>query len=337
MLILILINIVIIIYLYFKYYKFPKSINNIQEDLNNIDPIIIGYINDRGFDNSFDLVLSEIIELNIKGYIIIEYNKENIDKYNYIIKQNIDTGFNKLNKYELAVMNFLFSNKTEITKNELEEKLENTFSSYNIRFVEIEKILNEDLIRKKIIDKNKQNELHENTKKYIKISIILVLLIIILRIIGIIKFSLLYILIYILEKVVSSVLLLEASIYTIKGQILKYNIDRYKIKLENKEFLSDKNKIENIVKNKEFATSIALHINTQAKQAFIEDKMIKQARKVSKKVMINILSATTIILLIGIIIAKTISLLSPGFIVWIYIIMAIAVACVADITLYKKK
>lgn len=333
MVILILINIVIIVYIYLKYYKLPKDIENTFENVENKDSIIIGYINDGGFNNNFDLTLAEIIELNIKGYIIIEY----IDKYNYTIKQNIDIGSDKLNKYELLILNFLFPNKMEITKSELEEKINNTFSSYNTQVNEIEKMLNKQLIEENIIDKFKQNELAKKTKKYIKISIILILLVSILTVFKVLGFSLLYMLIYILEKIISSIMLLKANIYTAKGQILKYNIDSYKIKLENKEFLTSKSTMENIVLKKEFANSIALHINTQAKNAFIDDKIIKEATKISIKTVINILIGFIILIILGLIIAIITKLLPKEAIFWVYLILAISVACVADVTLYKKK
>lgn len=337
MVILILINIAIIIYIYLKYYRFPKNINNTTEKVEDIDSIIIGYINDRGFNNNFDLILAEIIELNIKGYIIIEYGKENINKYDYIIKQNITIESDKLNKYEILLLNFLFLKKTEITKAELEEKLKNTFYSYNIQFNEIKEVLNNRLIEQNIIDEVKQKNLTKKTKKYIIISIVLIILLGIVNVIKFSEISLMYMLMYILEKVVSTVLLLKASIYTTKGQILKYNIDKYKIELENKEFLTNKNTMEEIVLNKEFANSIALHIKTQAKKTFVDDKMIKDATKISKQIMFNIFSASVIILLIGLILAKIVLMVSPGAVVWIYIIMVIATACVADVTLYKKK
>lgn len=337
MIILILINIAIIVYIYLKYYKITENLNNSNEKIDDKDSIIIGYINDGGFNNNFDLILSEIIQLNIKGYIIIEYTKENIDKYNYTIKQNIDISSNKINKYEMLLLNFLFSKKMEITKNELEEKLSNTFSSYNTQFNEIEEILNRHLSEQNIIDEVKQKELNKKTKKYIKISIILIILVSILGALGILKNSLLYMSMYILEIIVSSVLLFKASIYTIKGQKIKYNIEKYKIELENQEFLSGKNTMQQIVLKKEFADSIALHINTQAKRAFIDDKMIKDATKVSKKTIINVLIIFTILILIGLIVSKIAILLPKEAVVWVYIILAITIACVADITLYKKK
>lgn len=337
MVILILINIIFIIYIYFKYYKFPKEIYNTKEKIEDKDSIIIGYINDAGFNNNFDFILAEIIEMNIKGYIIIEYNKENIDKYNYTIKQNITMESEKLNKYEILILNFLFSNKMEITKSELEEKLKNTFYSFNIQFNEIEKIINKKLVEQDIIDEIKKKRLDIRAKKYTKISIILTLIVCVINICMYSEFSLLYILMYALEKAFSSVLLLKAGMYTNKGQMLKYSIDKYKIELEGKEFLTGKNTMEDIVLKKEFANSIVLHIKTQAKKVFMDDNITKDATNISKKAMYNILTISIIILLIGLIISKIVLLLSPGAIIWTYIIIAITTACIADITLYKKK
>jgi len=326
MIILILIDIAIIVYIYSKYYKFPENIINTNEKIEDKDSIVIGYINDGGFNNNFDLILAQIIELNIKGYIIIEYSKE-----------NIDIGSNKINKYEMLVLNFLFSNKMEITKKELEEKLTNTFGSYNAQFNEVGEILNNYLLEQNIIDRVKQKELRRKTKKYIKLSIILILIVIILGAIGILKISLLYISMYILEKIVAILLLYKSSIYTIDGQILKYNIDSYKIKLQDKEFLNSKSTMEEILLKKEFANSIALHINTQAKKAFIDDRMLKDATKISKKTISDILICFIIMILLGVILYGISILLPPGGVFWFFIISAIAIACVVDITLYKKK
>src|SRR5574344_274930 len=109
MLIFILINIITILYICLKYYKSNQII--LDENIKNKDSIIIGYINDNSFNNDFDLILAEIIELNIKGYITIEYIEDNFDKYNYNIKQNIPTWSDNLNRYEMLTLNFLFQNK----------------------------------------------------------------------------------------------------------------------------------------------------------------------------------------------------------------------------------
>lgn len=337
MIILILIDIAVMLYIYFKYYKFPETIKENTTDIKDKNSMLIGYIYDKGTNNNFDLILAEIIELNIKGYVIIEYDTKGIDKYNYIIKQNIDISANELNKEEMLILNFLFPIKMEITKNELEEKLNNTFLSYNTQFNEIGEILNNQLVKENIIDVNKKKKLTKKSKQYILISIVSILLVSILGIINILNVTSLYMLIYILEKVVSSVLLIKASVYTDKGQKLKYEIDSYKIKLEKEEFLMNNNTMKDIVLKKEFANSIALHIKTQAKEAFIDDNMTKEATKISKNTIMNVGIGLAIIILIALILSKITLLLPRGLVFWLYLGIALAVACVADITLYKKK
>lgn len=336
MIVLILINIVVIVYIYFKYYKRTDNTEENVEKIENRDSIIIGYINDNGFKNNFDFILAQIVELNIKGYITIKYEQENINKYNYTIIQNVDIGSEGLSKCEMLVLNYLFSNKTEITKIELEDKLNNTFASYNTQFNEIGQILNRQLIDEKIINVFKQKELAKRTKNYNKISTLVFFLVCILSALKFLENSILYMSLYILEIVVLRLMLAKASIYTDKGQIMKYNIDSYKIKLEDKEFLVDKNKMSEIVLNKEFANSIALHINTQAKKAFIDDKITKEATRVSKKTVTIILIISVIITLIGLILATITTILPKGAIFWIYLIIALIVAGVADVTLNKN-
>lgn len=328
-LILIIINIINIFYIYLKYYKSNQFIN---EDIKDKESIIIGYINDKGVDNNFDLILAEIIELNIKGYIVIEYSEDKIDEYNYIIKQNIPTGSDKLTTYEMLILNFLFPNKMEITKIELEDKLRNTFSSYNVQFNEVGNILNKQLEKEYIIDKYKQKEFYKKVKRYIIVSIILVLLVSILGILKVIEVPVLYILVYILEKVISSALLLKADLYTNNGKNIEYSIKKYKSELKEKEFLTDKNTMKDIVMDKKFADSIALHINTQAKKEFIDDKLAQEISKMSKKQVINALIIFSIIILAGLIIAGITMILPHKLIFWFYLIICIAIACTADIT-----
>lgn len=335
MIILVLINIIFIVCVYLKYYKFPKDID--VDNIENEESIVIGYVNDLNFNNNFDLILAEIIQLNIKGYIRINYNKDSIQKYDYIISQNVDIASAKLSKYELMTLNFLFSNKLELTKQELEEKLNNIYRLYNIQFNEVEKVLNKKIIEENIIDEKKQKRLNKTTKWCIKISILLVLIISILNAIGIVAFSRIYILLYIFEKIALCMLISKANAYTDKGKILKYNIEKYKIQLQEKEFLIEKNTMQDIVLNKEFADSIALHINTQAKEAFIDNKISKDTNKMYKKTIIIVLAIIISFFLAILIISRIMMVLPKGVIIWIYIIMAISTACVADITLAYKK
>lgn len=331
MVILLLINIAIIIYVYLKYYKLPKDISFTNEKIKDEASIILGYVNEPGMDNNFDLILAGIIELNIKGYIKIEYDKNGADKYNYIIRQNIDINTEGLYDYETLLLSFLFSKRVQITKLELEEKLKNTFNSYNVQYNELKSMLNNNMIEKGIIDRQKQIKLKSKTKKYVKYSVIAVIVVSILGLFKAFDNSILYISMYILEKIIINILISKISIYTKEGQIFKYNIDSYKISIENKEFLENKNSMQEIVYNKEFANSLALHINTRAKEALIDNVVSENANKKSKKIILDVIIFMIVIILIGIIILKITKLLSvPGFF-WVYLILAIAGACVFDI------
>ncbi len=338
MIILILINILIIIYTYFEYYRSKEEIKNENQEIKDTDVAVIGYINDQGVGNNLDLLIAEIIELNIKGYIKVEYEKKGLGKYNYTIKQNIDISSDELNDYEIVVLNFLFPRKLEIKKSELEERLKDTVKIYNVQFKEMENALNKELIKQGIINEEKQKVIAEKTKRNIKISIILVIALIILYMLHILNGPL-YLLVYILEKVIITILLIKANFYTAKGQILKYNIINYKDENRNQEFLSAQSKIEDIVQSKEFAISIALHINTEAKRTFINYDITKKATKTAKITLVSVLIIFIVMFSIGIIISKITMAMTPLEMIGMYGLSAIIGALVADITflLSQKK
>lgn len=339
MVILILINVVLIVYVYLKYYKVPEDAKDKNNEIENKDSIIIGYVNDRGFVNNFDLLISEIIELNIKGYIEIDYNKEGIDKYNYIIRQKIGLEFNELNNYEIHVLNYLFFKKQEITRKELEDKLKNTFKSYNIQYNDLKKIINKEVVFQGIVDEEAQKKHLKNAKKYVKISVLIVIIVIILGLFKVLDTSLLYMAMYILEKIILSSLLLNVNMYTKYGQILKYNIENYRLELEKKEFLINNIEMKEILLNKDFANSIALHIKTNAKEAFIDEKAFKEAKDTSKNAVMNVMIIASILALLGIIIYKIMEFFPIEGLGWIFIIFAIIAAGVFDVahSLGRKK
>ena len=344
MLILIFINIVIIIWIYLKYYNLPKTENITKEEIEKIekmDPIIIGCITDRGFNNNFDLILSEIINLNIKGFIKIEYDRDDINAYNYTIKQSFDMNTDDIKKYELIILNFLFSDKMEITRSELEEKLINTFNSYNVQYNELQKVLEKELMKEHIIDEYKEKELQKVSKIYKIVSILSVIILLTLKTFIISQISLLGILVYILETLISNILILKASNYTDKGEALRNNIITYKTEIEKQELLEGKKTMNQIILEKRFANSIALHINTQAKKMFTDDKILKNATKSTKKVLTKILIVLSVTVLIGIILQKVTKSITKDGIVWLYIILVIIIAFSADITRFlgesKKK
>lgn len=332
MIVLIFINIAVIVYIYLKYYNFPKNENSTKEKIEEMDPIIIGCINDKGFNNNFDLILAEIVNLNIKGYLKIEYDREDINAYNYIIKQNFDMEVDNIKKYELIILNFLFSEKMEISKNELEEKLINTFNSYNVQYNDLQKVLQDELIKQYIIDEYKIKKLKKVSKIYRRVSILSIIILLTLKTFLFTKISALSVLIYILEKVISNILLLKSSNYTDKGEMLRNDIISYKTEIEKQEFLVDKKTMNQIILDKRFANSIALHINTQAKKIFIDDKLLQNATKSSKKVLLKILIVLSIFILVGIILQKIIKSITKDGIIWLYIMLTIIIAFSADVT-----
>ena len=332
MLILIFINIFIIVWIYSKYYNYSQNENIKKNEIENMEPIITGCINDKGLNNNFDLILAEIINLNIKGYIKIEYDRNDINAYDYTIKQNIDMNSNDIKKYEIILLNFLFSKKMEITKKELEEKLINTFNSYNVQYNDLQEVLQKELIKENIIDENNKKELQKISKIYKKESMILIILLLIIKIFIFKNISSLSILIYIAEKIISNILIIKASNYTEKGEKLKKYINEYKNELSTKEFLIDKKTMNEIIFEKEFANSLALHINTQAKRVFIDDQISKNATKNAKKITLKFIILLIIFIFIGIILQYATKSMTKDGIVWLYIMLTIIVAFSADIT-----
>ena len=340
MIILILINLVFIIFIYLRYYNFPKEIYYEEEKIDNLDSMTIGYISDNDFGNNCDLILAEIIDLNIKEYITIEYSKEKLNRTNYVIKQNIDAKAAGLSEADMLVINYLFKEKTEITKSELEEKLTNSFELYNIQYNELEKILEKQMLEQSIIDITKQKELKRNKKIYNRLSLILIITIGFLILFKVIDFSVIYVLMYLIEHITIVAMLSKASIYTIKGQMIKFNIDRYKMKIKNDRFLTQKNTMEEIVKNKKFAISLALHIKNDAKSIFIDDVITQNAINKSKKVALNATVLTIVVTIITFVLAFLVSKMAKDAIKWLFILYTITIACITDSIFakgYKRK
>ena len=237
-----------------------------------------------------------------------------------------------IKKYELIILNFIFSDKMEISKSELEEKLINTFNSYNVQYNDLQKVLQDELIKQDIINEYKNKELKKVSKIYKRASMLSIIILLILKTFVFTNISLLSILIYILEKVISNILLLKASNYTEKGEMLRNDIIEYKAELEKQEFLEDKNSMNQIIFDKRFANSIALHINTQAKKIFVDDKMLQNATKKSKKITFKAIILLSIIVLVGIILQKITKSMTKDGIIWLYIMLVIIIAFSADVT-----
>ena len=72
MIFVIIINILLIIWIYKKYIYIPQINDGSSKEIEELDPALIGYIDDKN-GNSIDWILSEILDLNRKDYIEIEY------------------------------------------------------------------------------------------------------------------------------------------------------------------------------------------------------------------------------------------------------------------------
>ena len=344
MLVLILFNIGIILWIYFNFYKENKELETYYENIKNIEPLEMGYINDRRLSNNFDSILAEIINLNIKGYLDIEYNGDKTYNDDYIIKQRFDTPTNNINNYELLILKFLFSKKTEISKNELEKMIE-CFDSYDIQFNELEDGIENKLITENVISKSKKEKIQNIKKVYKRISFLLIIILLILNITNsraissnyIITYalqtmSLGYIIIYILEIIITYILILKADFYTNKGKNLKSQIINYKKEILNKEFLTDNKLMAEIVNEKEFANSLALHINTVAKDTFVYNKITDNMARKSKKVLLKVISVFVVILIAFLLLRKAILTVDSTGKFFIFVILIIIIAAWADIT-----
>lgn len=344
MIVLILFNIGIILWIYFNFYKEDKELEILDENIEDIEPLEMGYINDRKLSNNFDLILAEIINLNIKGYLDIEYNGDKTYNDDYIIKQRFDNPNNNISNYELLILKFLFSKKTEISKDELEKMIER-FDSYDIRFNELEEGIENKLIKENVISKSKKEKIQNIKKVYKRISLILIIILLILKIANsqimssnyIVMYilqtiSLNYIIIYILETIITYILILKADYYTNKGKNLKRQIINYKKQILNKEFLTDNKSMAEIVNEKEFANSLALHINTVAKDTFVYNKITDNIASKSKKVLLKVISVFLVILVTFFLLRETMVTVDATGKLLIFVTLIIIIAAWADIT-----
>ena len=176
MIFVIIINILLIIWIYKKYIYIPQSQEITNEKIAELDPALIGYIDDKN-GNSIDWILSEILDLNRKGYIEIDYVRENIDEYEYIMKKKDNIEISQLKKYELTAYRFLFSESDEISMTELEEKILRSMQAeidVNVKSFSIRNEIEEELIKQNIIDYSAKEILSILKKVYMILIIIIV-------------------------------------------------------------------------------------------------------------------------------------------------------------------
>ena len=144
--------------------------------------------------------------------------------------------------------------------------------------------------------------------------------------------SLGYIIIYILEIIITYILILKADFYTNKGKNLKSQIINYKKEILNKEFLIDNKSMAEIVNEKEFANSLALHINTVAKDTFVYNKITDNMASKSKKVLLKVISVFLVILVAFLLLRKAILTVDSTGKFFIFVTLIIIIAAWADIT-----
>lgn len=169
-------------------------------------------------------------------------------------------------------------------------------------------------------------------KAYKRLSLILILIILILKIMVFKTISSIYIIIYIFEKIISNILVMKADYYTNKGKNFKKQIVNYKQEIINKEFLANNKSMQEIVNEKEFANSLVLHINTIAKNTFIYNKILENTANKIRKIILIITGAFLIILVAFFLLRETMLAMEPTGKLLIFVILLILIAAWADIT-----
>lgn len=244
------------------------NINN--EFIEKLDSALIGYIdNENG--NTVDWLLAEILELNRKKYITIDYLKTGIDKYEYIIRKNKEMDIQNLEKYEMTAYRLLFDYCDELTMHELEERIKKDILKVrdtNVKGFSIKKEIEEKLIEIELLDYKSKKILHFIQIIYMLFAVIFIFYIkqIETYIATIVSIQLLLI-IFIAKK---------ARPFTLFGKQIYTTIKKYKKTLKENDLLKDKKIIHNVLLEKEYSNAIALHLTEEAKKEFINDEIIKK-------------------------------------------------------------
>jgi len=289
MIYLIIINIVFIFWIYKNYIYIPKKVNDNYVEVEEMDAALIGYIENEN-DNSIDWMLAEILELNRKDYIDIEYERTNINEYNYVMKKIEGKDISKLKKYELTAYRFLFGisdNKTDM--NNIEYKMKASISesiAAEAKSFTIKNELEEELENRKLINKN---------LKLIKNELQIIHILITLIVILVTKEKTLYLpIILFIQTIIISCMIYQGRPFTAKGKELYAKVIKYKKELENNELLKEKQIAHNQLLQKKYADAIALHIPIEAKKEFINNEL--EENKILN--VINMICKTNIISII---------------------------------------
>lgn len=274
MIYLIIVNIILIIWLYRKYIYMPNCVDENYRELEEMDSALIGYI-DNEDANSIDWILAEILELNRKDYVNIEYVKIDVDKYNYVIKRKKEKDISKLKKYELTAYRFLFDELDEVSIDYLEEKIKVSITKQRdtqVKSLSIRKEIEEELENQNIVNKNLKA-----IQKIMQTAYVIITLVAILVTEG---KQLLTSFLLLIETIVILYILYDGRPFTKKGKELKSKVLKYKKSLDENELLKEKKIVHNMLLEKHYADAIALHIPTVAKEEFINDEL--QEKRVGK-------------------------------------------------------
>lgn len=275
MIYIILINILLIIWLYYKFQYITKNNSIGSINVEELSPSVIGYIDDPN-GNVMDWILAEILELNKNEYIEIIYQRQDIDKYGYIIQKKEKVDLSKLKKHQLTSYRLLFSDCVDIiTMDRLEENIRRSFAEYHearVKGINIKNEVEELLEEEGIIDYKKRKKLQNIRNIYLVISIILLIVIK--------NISIIQLLIFLLESMCVFYICQNARCFTEKGKNIYWKIKEYKQNLKNNKLLKEKKLVHNMLLGKYYINSIALHIASDARNEFINDEI--EEKKIKK-------------------------------------------------------
>ena len=283
MIIVIIINLIFIVLLYQKYIYTPRTLNQEYKEMEEIDGALIGYIENK-WGNSVDWIFAEILELNRKGYILIDYQLKEGKQLDYTIKKLGGKSISKLKNYELTTYRILFENSDQITKSELEEKLKSTFEkeeNINIKSFSIINEIEDELVKEEIIDANGDKIL--KLMKRIYMIICIAILIIFKELNGI------QVAIFLIEAFVTLYVCTKGRAFTNKGRKLKSKIEEYEEYLLSNKLLSQNKIVDFILQEKDYINSIALHIQSNARDGFIDTEIVDGSAKTTNTFVLNIL------------------------------------------------
>lgn len=279
MIYILLINIILIFWIYRKYVYIPKNIEQTIE-VQELEPALLSCIyNENG--NSLNWILAEILDLNRKDYIDIEYNKKDINQYEYVYSKKENVDVSKMKKYEIAAYRLLFdeNRNNKITMDELENlvvKSKSKEKDANVKSLSIKTEVIEELIKLGIID--------EKSQKCLKMIKIIYLFLIIISVVLLIKAQIdpIILTIFLIENITIFTIANNGRAFSSYGKKVYRKVKEYRNYLEENELLKDRELVYQIVSEKYYIDAVALHLTEQAQKEFINDELkAKQIKDVA--------------------------------------------------------